>query len=361
LKIYSPLPKTIQQKTIVQKKDIIDPLNPMVRREGTNLMLENQKFQMVGVNFYDLAYKNNDVIDQTFATLHNAGVTTIRFWLFGDGTESGFQPTPEEFNRERFKQVDYILYEANKYNMKVIPVLVNNWTDYGGKDQYIQWIGANPDDETAFYKDSRIRSLFENYISYVLSRKNTYTNKTYADDPAILGWDIMNEPRSDDQGAMNSWLISVATFVKQHDPNHLVFAGTEVAVATSSPNDVDKSSGLCADPVIDVCSIHLYLFNNTQPLFSSYTAVENFMKEEIDYANQVNKPLIMEEFGIAQNTKPFGQDQLSMMKQLLQVEKEDGYAGYLIWDWSNVTNSSFTFSPDGTGDYSLADLEQLLQ
>ena len=41
-------------------------------------------------------------------------------------------------NEARFKQTDYIFYEATKYNMKVIPVLVNSWTDYSGKDQYIK-------------------------------------------------------------------------------------------------------------------------------------------------------------------------------------------------------------------------------
>src|SRR6185437_13724212 len=128
----------------------------------------------------DLAYKSNNEINQTFAQLHSIGINTIRFWLFGDGISDGFQPTAGVYNETRFKQADYVFIEAKKYNIKLIPTLVNNWKDYGGKDQYIRWIGKDPaDDATAFYTDTTSKVLFEKYIDYVLARKNTYTKNTY--------------------------------------------------------------------------------------------------------------------------------------------------------------------------------------
>lgn len=339
-----------------------------IKRNGQNLTLGNKNFRVVGVNDYDLAYRNNTYIAQTFAKLHNAGVTTVRFWLFGDGNTDGFQPSAGDINEIRFKQTDYILYEAAKYNMKVIPVLINNWTAYGGKNQYIEWIGENPaTDETAFWTNNQITSLFKKYINYVLSRRNTYTNVLYANDPTILGWDIMNEPRSNDQVDMNNWLGAIAIYIKQRDHNHLVFAGTENATVSEpiTPADVGKSSDLCANQAIDVCSVHLYLFNsaNNEPIYNNYTDVANFIQEQENYARQVDKPLLLEEFGIAQNTKPFGENQLQVMKQIVTDAKQNGYAGYLIWDWSNTSNSPFTFSPkgDAQGKYSLSDLRQLLE
>lgn len=352
-KIYSPQRKTGSNPEL------------MVKRNGQNLMLGNKNFRVVGVNDYDLAYKNNADIAQTFKTLHSAGVTTVRFWLFGDGNPDGFQPSAGNFNETRFKQADYVFYEAAKYNIKVIPTLVNNWTDYGGKDQYIKWIGENPaTNETDFWTDDQIKILFEDYIGYVLSRENTYTNITYANDPTILGWDIMNEPRSNDQTDMNNWLITIASYIKQRDPNHLVFAGTEnVTVTGNNPADEGKYSDLCASPAIDICSVHLYLFNNNQPLYQNYNEVAAFIDEQENYAKEVNKPILLEEFGIAQNTKPFGEDQLPVMQQIINETEQDGYAGYLIWDWSNTQTSTFTFSPNGDaqGNYSLTDLEKLLQ
>lgn len=343
----------------------INNANQMVKRQGTNLILNNQPFHVVGVNDYDLAYKSNDVIEQTFANLHKAGVTTVRFWLFGDGNADGFQPSAGKYNETRFKQADFVFYEAAKYNIKLIPTLVNNWTDYGGKDQYITWNGENPSlSDTPFYSDNTIKLLFEKYLSYILSRKNTYTNITYADDPTILGWDIMNEPRSSDQEAMNNWLISIAMFIKQHDPNHLVFAGTENATVNgNNPADAGKSSDLCASPAIDICSVHLYLFDQTKPLYTSYAQVSSFLQQQAAYAKEVDKPLLLEEFGIATNTKPFGEAQLPVLKQIIENSQQDGYAGYLIWDWSDISNSPFTFSPNGNaqGSYSISDLENLLQ
>lgn len=334
--------------------------NGMIWQKDAQLMLGTKQFSVVGVNDYDLAYRNTDEIAQTFATLHSAGVTTIRFWLFGDGRSDGFQPHVGVMNESRFKQADYIFYQAKKNNMKVIPVLINNWKDYGGKDQYVRWLGKDPiTDETAFYTDFTSKSLFENYIAYVLSRKNTYTHTLYSNDPTILGWDIINEPRSSDQQAMNNFLIAIALYIKRHDQNHLVFAGTEI---TTTQSPTDKSSNLCENNAIDICSVHLYLFNQNQPLYHQYNDIVTFMKNQKTYAQQIDKPLLLEEFGIAQSTKPFGQESLTIMKQLIKNAKQTGYNGYLIWNWSDPPDSSFAFSThgDAAGHYSFTDLEQLL-
>lgn len=340
----------------------------MIQRNGQQLMLNNKPFHVIGVNDYDLAYQNNADIAQTFETLHKAGVTTVRFWLFGDGDSDGFQPNAGSYNQVRFEQADYVFFQAAKNNIKVIPVLVNNWTDYGGKDQYLEWVGDNPtNDETAFWTDNQIKSLFQHYIMYVLSRKNMYTHITYANDPTILGWDIMNEPRSTDQTDMNNWLVEMASFIKQRDHKHLILVGTENATVAQPVKSVDtgKSSNLCANAVIDICSIHLYLFdnsNNNEPIYNSYQDVTNFLQGQKEYAQQLNKPLLMEEFGIAQDTKPFGKDQLPVMKQIITDANQNNFAGYLIWDWSSTTTSPFTFSPKGNShsNYSLSDLEKIL-
>lgn len=332
-----------------------------IKTDGTTFVLDGKNFPIIGVNNYDLAYQSDDVIDQTFATLQKVGVTTVRFWLFGDGNTEGFQPQPGQFSETRFKQADYVFYAAEKYHIKLIPTLVNNWNDYGGKEQYLKWVGRDPSEETSFYTDPNIRALFENYLSYVFARKNSYTQKLYSEDPTILGWDIMNEPRSSDNAAMNAWLSAVASDIKAHDPNHLVFAGTERATGTL--NNEGKSSSLCESYSIDVCSVHLYLFHEQQPLFHSYDDLKNYLHTQKDYANSTNKPILLEEFGIATDTRPFGQDQLPVMEQILKMSQADGYAGFLIWDWANDAKSPFTFSPQGNGgmSYSIADLEKLFQ
>ena len=49
------------------------------------------------------------------------------------------------------------------------------------------------------------------------------------------------------------------------------------------------------------------------------------MQEQANYAKQLNKPILLEEFGVPQNTKPFGKDPLAMMKLLRSATEQDGY------------------------------------
>lgn len=36
---------------------------------------------------------------------------------------------------------------------------------------------------------------YKRWVSYLLNRKNKYTNILYKDEPTILAWDLMNEPQ----------------------------------------------------------------------------------------------------------------------------------------------------------------------
>jgi mannan endo-1,4-beta-mannosidase len=288
-------------------------------------------------------------------------VTTLRFWIFSDGDPNGLQPSPGVYNEKRFRQVDYIIYQANKNNIKLIPTLVNNWPDYGGKDQYLRWAGKNSEtDQALFYTNPQIKSIFQNYIQYILSRKNAYTNIKYSDDPTILAWDIMNEPRGPDQSEMNNWLRSMAGYIKEHDPNHLVFAGTEVSY--SPENTEEQSSSLCETNEIDICSMHLYLFYEKKPLNRNYEDVTEFIQRQRNYAKKVNKPLLLGEFGVPSDTLPFGKDPLFIMEQIIDDARDNDLAGYLIWDYADTQYTNFTFTPTGDtqGRYSLSDLEQIL-
>lgn len=332
-----------------------------ITANGSRLTLKNQNFKSIGVNYYDLTHKNNDLIARTFSQLHSIGVTTLRFWLFNDGDPNGLQPAAGVYNKSRFKQADFIIFEAKKNNIKLIPVLINNWADYGGKKQYMKWTGKNPlTEEASFYTDPEIKSIFEKYITYILSRKNTYTGIRYADDPAILAWDIMNEPRGADQIAMNNWLVSIAEFIKQHDRNHLVFSGTEITYNPSLSED--KSSSVCVSDSIDMCSIHLYLYHENNLLYKNYDEITGFLQTQKNYARKINKPLIIEELGIPRDKKPFGDDPRNVMKQIIDDSGQSDLAGYLIWDWADTRTSQFTFTPNGDQDglYSLSDLRLIL-
>ena len=63
----------------------------------------------------------------------------------------------------------------------------------------------------------------------LLGRTNTITHTFYKDEPAILAWELANEPRSSDPsgGIVTNWLTEMSAFIKSIDANHLVASGEE--------------------------------------------------------------------------------------------------------------------------------------
>ena len=55
-------------------------------------------------------------------------------------------------------------------------------------------------------------------------RRNTYNGRVYKEDPTILAWDLLNEPResSGNYGNVQTWIDMMASFLKAQDPNHMV-------------------------------------------------------------------------------------------------------------------------------------------
>jgi len=324
-----------------------------VRRLQNNLFLGRDKFTIQGVNSYDLAYDSDNDINTTFKLLSTAKINTLRFWLFGDGIDDGFQPNAGIMNENRFKKTDLIIQDAQKYHIKLIPVLLNNWTDYGGIQQYLKWVGVKSTINSDFYTNRNAVNLYENYINHVLSRTNTLTNTKYTDEPSILGWDIMNEPQAENSNegrSLSDWTEAISTYIKQRDPNHLVFIGTQTS-----------SVPTCKIPNIDICSIHLYLYNGNQPIYTGEQQLDNSLNSGIASVSGLIKPALVEELGIPKNEKPFGNNPLLVLKQIISQIKQNGYTGFLIWNWSLKPDSSFGFSPSGdkNGSYSLINLKEL--
>ncbi len=213
-----------------------------VKRQGSDLLVGKETYKIVGVNSYDLAYLTEKEIEERFQLLNSAGVNTVRFWLFGDGFEEGFQPESGIFNEDRFKKLDFIIAKARKHNIRLIPVFVNNWEEYGGKSQYLKWLGKDPvKEDSLFYTDPEAISLFKNYINKVVSRYNNLTNSSYANEPSILAWDIMNEPRLENGNIeiVNKWVGDVASYIKSIDSNHLVTIGSERIIVEPELNQAN--------------------------------------------------------------------------------------------------------------------------
>jgi mannan endo-1,4-beta-mannosidase len=263
-----------------------------VQKTEQGLTLGERTFFFSGANQYYFFYKNQQMIDDVLEDAKALGLNTIRTWAFCEGDfHDGycFQPEPGVYHEPTFQNLDYAIYKASTLGIKLILTLSNNWggkDHFGGIDQYLEWVGGGLSHDD-FYKNEKVGSLFKNYVKYVLNRENSITKIAYKDDPTILAWELMNEPRADDKQSFYKWVDDMAGYIKDIDPNHLVGSGSEGAYATDF-YETHKSKN------IDMASLHLY------PDWWNLTVEQSndYIREHIRIAKErLHKPIYLGEFG----------------------------------------------------------------
>ncbi|CAN0459907.1 unnamed protein product, partial [Phaeothamnion confervicola] len=170
-----------------------------------------------------------------------------------------------------------------------------------------------------FYSHNEAQEHFRNYIHNLISRKNSFTNVSYKDDPTIMSWQLSNEPRpgmDGDQGEKNihdfmKWIDQTAGYIHSLDTNHLVSSGSEGKVGTIQKLEYYEQTH--ASKNIDYLTLHIWAknwswFNADKPDETFPIAKKNaqdHLKLHIDLAKKMNKPLVMEEFGLDRDHKNY--------------------------------------------------------
>ena len=65
------------------------------------------------------------------------------------------------------KGLDFVVSEAGRYGIKLILSLVNNYENFGGRKQYVDWArsqGQNLDSEDDFFTNSVVKVYYKNHI-----------------------------------------------------------------------------------------------------------------------------------------------------------------------------------------------------
>ena len=63
-----------------------------------------------------------------------------------------------------------MIFEARKYGVRLILSFVNNFDDFGGKAQYVEWAkkaGANVSGDDDFYTNPLIKDYYRNHIKVI--------------------------------------------------------------------------------------------------------------------------------------------------------------------------------------------------
>ena len=229
-------------------------------RDG-RLAIGAAPYRFVGANIWYGAYLGASSGDRTrlraeLDRLLAIGVTNLR--VLGASELSplknslapAFRDRAPPYDEDLLVGLDFLLSEIATRGMHAVIYLGNFWEWSGGFATYLYWTNGGryidmndpahpwpefPDFSSQFYASEAAVSLYRDYVSSLVSRINTITNTPYRDDPAIMSWQLANEPRpggSAESAAQNMqaylrWIADTARLIKSIDPNHLVSTGSE--------------------------------------------------------------------------------------------------------------------------------------
>ena len=257
------------------------------------------------------------------------GIDNLRILVGADGgshdytVSNALQPEQGKYDNAYFDGLDFLLSEMGKRNMVAVLYLTNNWEWSGGMSQYLEWNGygviPNPnvkpentwpifmDYVKQFHSCAPCMDAFDNHIKVVLSRTNKYTQKKYTEDPAIMAWQVGNEPRVfavDNEKAFTKWLNHVVDLIDSLDKNHLISTGSEGKAGSN--DDLETFVRTHQNPKIDYLTMHIWPKNwswfkaedaeATLPI--ALDKASKYIDEHIAVARQLNRPIVIEEFGL---------------------------------------------------------------
>jgi mannan endo-1,4-beta-mannosidase len=318
-----------------------------VKTDGAHFTLDGEPYRYAGANIWYGAYLgaasaigNRDRLRAELDTLQGLGITNLR--VLGSGEISplrnslnpAFRDQSETYNEDLLVGLDFLLSEMAARNMHAVLYLTNFWEWSGGMSTYLYWTNGGqfinmndpahpwpefPDFSAQFYSKPEAVALYHNYIRMLVGRTNTITGKAYRDDPAIMSWQLANEPRpggSDTYGRSNlpafyAWISETARLIKSLDANHLVSTGSEgLKGCIELPTCVIEAHQI---PEIDYVTAHIWPQNwswaNPSDLPGTYPTAEantrEYITQHIGYARQLSKPLVIEEFGFPRDNGSF--------------------------------------------------------
>ena len=290
-------------------------------------------------------------LERELDLLKSVGVTNLRLLAGSEGSLKGgdglrgILQQPGQWDEGLLQGLDFALAAMAKRDMTGVLYLTNYWEWSGGMARYVHWATSEPIPELGapgeknrgaprmrfaarFYALPRAQELFRQHVAHVLQRRNTVNGRLYSDDPAIMSWQLANEPRpgTDEPAteanlpAFYAWLDETARFVKARAPRQLVSTGSEGTIGCLGKSDAFLQAH--QSPAVDYATLHLWVKNwgwlkepRLGPQYEEAVArAAQHVRMHIELASQLGKPLVMEEFGIARDEESTEPDSPTRMR-----------------------------------------------
>ena len=381
----------------------------------------DQEYRYVGTNFWYGAILasegrggNRERLIQELDDMKETGIDNVRVLVGGDGREGipshispKLQLEPGVYNDTILLGLDYLMVELEKRDMKAILYFNNAWEWSGGYGAYLDWVGFNTDvyssdsqgfpgpdgrlmkhfDQTPvpsydgwyeymqyagnFVLNDSAKTLAANHVRNIVTRVNTLNGKPYTQSPAIMAWEIANEPRAFVNDSLHKakfveWIDEQSTLIKSLDPNHLVTTGSEGR--NGCEEDMNLFNAIHTLPNIDYACIHIWpnnwgwLGKFNQNYDADKTIAEDapdpivdmvevacektlaYIDEAYELMSAAGRPMVLEEFGYPRDRFLFtpgsptkGRD--AYYKYVFAIIRDSGkIAGCNFWGWGGRAN-----------------------
>ncbi|MDE5838343.1 MAG: beta-mannosidase [Paramuribaculum sp.] len=376
-----------------KKENAEKPRQFVTVRDG-EFYIGDSLYRFVGANFWYGAilasekYGDRERLAKELDYLKEIGITNLRVLVGGDGApgeariEPVLQTAPGVYNDTLLQGLDYFLAELEKRDMNAVLYLNNAWEWSGGYGTYLEWTGHGPcplpkygyneyvDFVSQFVLDDSAKQLALNHVRNIVSRVNTVTGEPYSQSPAIMSWQIANEPRAfstEGKRALADWLRTTARTIKEIDTNHLVSTGSEGKYGCQV--DIDLWEEIHKYPEIDYANIHIWPYNwmwiRRDTKDGVVEDVDTACKYTLAYIDEHYdrmkgaKPIVLEEFGYPRDTMGLapgspttGRDKY--YEYVFSIIRDSGKInGSNFWGWggfANPAHATWESGDDYTGD-----------
>ncbi len=352
-----------------------------VKVQGNHFIIGNKPYYFIGTNYWYggllALVKDKDQgkerLIQELEFLNSKSVNNLRVLVGSEGegkingvdrVKPALQAQHGVYNKEILEGLDFLLAEMTKRKMYAVLFLSNNWEWSGGFLQYLNWNNQTDlatmqkkmswdelrDETSKFYNCQPCKDDYIKQLDYILNHVNIYNGRKLTEEPAIMAWELANEPRPMRSAVVEQykqWIKDVASYVKTKDPNHLVTIGTEGSQGTNESIELWKE--IHQDKNVDYTTIHIWPKNwgwfkdhdIKQDLPSVLNNTKEYIQKHVVAAREISKPLVIEEFGLPRDHHDFNAGtptlyrdslyQLVLDVLLQSVKSKDVVGGLNFW------------------------------
>jgi mannan endo-1,4-beta-mannosidase len=379
--------------------------NSFVAVKDSHFERNGQRYMVAGANFWYGGYLGAPTgvgqrarLVKELDRMKALGINNVRVLAVSEKTamKSAVSPAttsaPGQYDESLLQGLDFLMAELGKRDMTAVLYLNNFWQWSGGMTQYMNWFtGSAAHDPNVskdyerfmaenarFYTNERAQAEYRQVIAKVVNRVNSVTNKPYRDDATILSWQLANEPRPGNSKSTPAekltyikWIGDTAHYIRTLDRNHMVSTGSEGLAGSAQDGQLYLDAHRTPD--IAYLTFHLWpanwgWFDPKQPdqTWAGMTdKSQHYLNAHIDYAKQLGKPIVLEEFGLNRDNGAFDIKSTTRSKDrfydavFTTLEKRaqagDPVAGWTFWAWGGAgraANADYWWKPgnDFMGD-----------